>query len=34
MWLRSLSGTLKEHPIELSIEEQETPLQGDRELLR
>ena len=28
-----LSGTLKEHPIELSIEEQETPLQGDRELL-
>jgi len=29
-----LSGTLKEHPIELSIEEQETPLQGDRELLK
>jgi len=28
-----LSGTLKEHPVELSIEEQETPLQGDRELL-
>jgi len=28
-----LSGTLKQHPIELSIEEQETPLQGDRELL-
>jgi len=31
--LEDLSGTLKEHPIELSIEEQETPLQGDRELL-
>jgi two-component system sensor histidine kinase KdpD len=31
--LSDLSGTLKEHPIELSIEEQETPLQGDRELL-
>jgi len=29
-----LSGTLKEHPIELFIEEQETPLQGDRELLK
>jgi two-component system sensor histidine kinase KdpD len=28
-----LSGTLKEHRIELSIEEQETPLQGDRDLL-
>jgi len=31
--LEGLSGTLKEHPIELSIVEQETPLQGDRELL-
>jgi two-component system sensor histidine kinase KdpD len=31
--LEDLSGTLKEHPIELSIDEQETPLQGDRELL-
>jgi two-component system sensor histidine kinase KdpD len=31
--LAELSGTLKQHPIELSIEEQETPLQGDRELL-
>ena len=31
--LADLSGTLKQHPIELSIEEQETPLQGDRELL-
>jgi two-component system sensor histidine kinase KdpD len=31
--LTELSGTLKQHPIELSIEEQETPLQGDRELL-
>ena len=31
--LEDLSGTLKQHPIELSIEEQETPLQGDRELL-
>jgi len=31
--LAELSGTLKEHPIELSIEEHETPLQGDRELL-
>jgi two-component system, OmpR family, sensor histidine kinase KdpD len=29
-----LSGTLKGHPIELSIEEQGTPLQGDRELLK
>jgi two-component system sensor histidine kinase KdpD len=29
-----LSGTLKGHPIELSIEEQATPLQGDRELLK
>ena len=29
-----LSGTLQGHPIELSIEEQETPLQGDRELLK
>jgi two-component system sensor histidine kinase KdpD len=28
-----LSGTLKGHPIELSIQEQDTPLQGDRELL-
>jgi len=28
-----LAGTLKGHPIELSIEEQDTPLQGDRELL-
>jgi two-component system sensor histidine kinase KdpD len=31
--LAELSGTLKQHPIEFSIEEQETPLQGDRELL-
>ncbi|MGP8258534.1 MAG: ATP-binding protein [Acidobacteriaceae bacterium] len=31
--LENLSGTLKQHPIELSIEEQDTPLQGDRELL-
>jgi two-component system, OmpR family, sensor histidine kinase KdpD len=29
-----LSGTLKGHPIELSIEEQDAPLQGDRELLK
>jgi two-component system sensor histidine kinase KdpD len=29
-----LSGTLKEHPIEFSIEEKEIPLQGDRELLK
>jgi two-component system, OmpR family, sensor histidine kinase KdpD len=29
----ALSGTLKGHPIELSIEEQDAPLQGDRELL-
>jgi len=29
-----LSGTLQGHPIELSIEEQGTPLQGDRELLK
>jgi two-component system sensor histidine kinase KdpD len=28
-----LSGTLKGHPIKLSLEEQDTPLQGDRELL-
>ncbi|MGA1982277.1 MAG: DUF4118 domain-containing protein [Acidobacteriaceae bacterium] len=28
-----LSGTLKGHPIELSIQEQNTPLEGDRELL-
>jgi two-component system sensor histidine kinase KdpD len=28
-----LSGTLKGHPIELSIEEQSAPLQGDRGLL-
>lgn len=32
--LADLSGTLKQHPVELSIEEQETPLQGDRELLK
>jgi two-component system, OmpR family, sensor histidine kinase KdpD len=29
-----LSGTLKGHPIEMSIEESDTPLQGDRELLK
>jgi two-component system sensor histidine kinase KdpD len=29
-----LSGTLRGHPIELAIEEQDTPLQGDRELLK
>jgi two-component system sensor histidine kinase KdpD len=29
-----LSGTLRGHPVELSIEEQSTPLQGDRELLK
>jgi len=29
-----LSGTLKGHPIELSIEEQKSPLQADRELLK
>jgi len=29
-----LSGTLQGHPIELEIEEQDTPLQGDRELLK
>jgi two-component system sensor histidine kinase KdpD len=29
-----LSGTLKGHPIEMIIEEQDTPLQGDRELLK
>jgi two-component system, OmpR family, sensor histidine kinase KdpD len=29
-----LSGALKGHPIELSIEENDTPLQGDRELLK
>ena len=29
----NLSGTLKGHPIKLSLEEQDTPLQGDRELL-
>ena len=29
----SLSSTLKGHPIELLIEEQDTPIQGDRELL-
>jgi two-component system sensor histidine kinase KdpD len=29
-----LSGTLQGHPIELAIEEQDTPLQGDRELLK
>jgi two-component system sensor histidine kinase KdpD len=28
-----LSATLKGHPIELSIQEQDTPLEGDRELL-
>jgi two-component system sensor histidine kinase KdpD len=28
-----LAGTLKGHPIELSIQEQDTPLEGDRELL-
>ncbi len=31
--LAELSGTLKGHPVELSIQEQDTPLQGDRELL-
>ena len=29
----NLAGALKGHPIKLSLEEQETPLQGDRELL-
>jgi two-component system sensor histidine kinase KdpD len=29
-----LSGTLKGHPIELSVEEQDAPLEGDRELLK
>jgi len=29
-----LSETLKGHPIELSVEEQDQPLQGDRELLK
>jgi two-component system sensor histidine kinase KdpD len=29
-----MSGTLKGHPIELSIEEQGGPVQGDRELLK
>jgi two-component system sensor histidine kinase KdpD len=29
-----LSNALKGHPVELTIEEQDTPLQGDRELLR
>jgi two-component system sensor histidine kinase KdpD len=29
-----LSGVLKGHSIELSIEEQDPPLQGDRELLK
>ena len=29
-----LSSTLEGHPIELSIEEQDAPLQGDRELLK
>jgi two-component system sensor histidine kinase KdpD len=29
-----LSGALDGHPIELSIEERDTPLQGDRELLK
>jgi two-component system, OmpR family, sensor histidine kinase KdpD len=29
-----LSGTLKGHPIQLSVDEQDTPLQGDRELLK
>jgi len=28
-----LSGTLRGHPVAMSIDEQETPLQGDRELL-
>jgi len=28
-----LSGSLKGHPVELSIQEQDPPLQGDRELL-
>lgn len=31
--IADLSGTLQGHPIELSIEEQSTPLQGDRVLL-
>jgi two-component system sensor histidine kinase KdpD len=31
--LADLSDTLKGHPIELSIDEQDTPLQGDRVLL-
>jgi two-component system sensor histidine kinase KdpD len=29
-----LSGALKGHPIDMSIEESDTPLQGDRELLK
>jgi len=29
-----LSGALKGHPIEMIIEEQDTPLQGDKELLK
>jgi two-component system, OmpR family, sensor histidine kinase KdpD len=29
-----LSGMLKGHPVDLSIEEQDVPLQGDRELLK
>jgi len=32
--LSELSGTLKGRSVELSIEEQSTPLQGDRELLK
>jgi two-component system sensor histidine kinase KdpD len=31
--VKDLSNTLKGHPVELSIEERDTPLQGDRELL-
>ena len=32
--MSDLSGMLKGHPIDLSIEEQDVPLQGDRELLK
>jgi two-component system, OmpR family, sensor histidine kinase KdpD len=32
--MTDLSGTLKGHPVQLSIEDNEIPLQGDRELLK
>jgi two-component system sensor histidine kinase KdpD len=31
--LTQLAAMLKEHPVELSIQEEDTPMQGDRELL-